>query len=290
MRFCIKSGSVTEFTSRAGKVAYRENSQTMTDKNQVDQDFLDSSQYLAESILLYESVYGEDFVSPGGLAMAGEMIGHMALAPGARVLDVGCGLGGSAFVMARDFGLQVDGIDLSKNMLALANQKLAANGLSDSVRLRWGDCLALECDNCYDAVYSRDVFLHIHDKPRLFAVLNASLCPGGILLFTDYCCGPRPWSDDFGDYVEGRGYSLHTIEEYSGLITDAGFEQVSGEDITPRFIEILHADLGRIGDLELDRSTATELQQSWQQKLARAEAGHQRWGLFAARKEAPQAE
>ena len=115
----------------------------MTDAKQVDQDFLDSSQYLAASILLYESVYGEDFVSPGGLAMAREMIGRMALAPGSRVLDVGCGLGGSAFVMARDFGLLVDGIDLSKNMLALANQKLAANGLSDSVRLEWGDCLAL---------------------------------------------------------------------------------------------------------------------------------------------------
>jgi phosphoethanolamine N-methyltransferase len=129
----------------------------MTDKKQVDQDFLDSSQYLAASILLYESVYGEDFVSPGGLAMAREMIDRMALAPGSRVLDVGCGLGGSAFVMARDFGLLVDGIDLSKNMLALANQKLAANGLSDSVRLEWGDCLKLEREDYYAAVYSRDV-------------------------------------------------------------------------------------------------------------------------------------
>ena len=256
----------------------------MTDAKQVNQDFLDSSQYQATSILRYESVYGEDFVSPGGLAMAREMIGHMALAPGSRVLDVGCGLGGSAFVMARDFGLLVDGIDLSKNMLALAKQKLATNGLSDSVRLEWGDCLELERKDYYAAVYSRDVFLHIHDKPQLFSVLNASLCQGGTLLFTDYCCGPRPWSDDFGDYVEGRGYSLHTIEEYCGLIAGAGFEQVSGEDITPRFIEILHADVERIDGLGLDQPSGSKLRQSWQQKLARAEAGHQRWGLFTARK------
>jgi hypothetical protein len=76
----------------------------------------------------------------------------------------------------------------------------------------------------------------------------------------------------------------------TAVITGAGFEQVSGADITPRFIEILHADLKCIEGLELDKSTGTKLRQSWQQKLARAEAGHQRWGRFTARKGTPQAE
>jgi cyclopropane fatty-acyl-phospholipid synthase-like methyltransferase len=115
----------------------------MIDNRQVTQDFLDSSQYLESSILQYERVYGEDFVSPGGREMAREMIGRMALAPDARVLDVGCGLGGSAFVMASEFGLQVDGIDLSRNMLALANQKLSANGLSRSVNLHAWNWIAV---------------------------------------------------------------------------------------------------------------------------------------------------
>ena len=89
----------------------------MADNNKVTQDFLDSSQYQTNSILEYERVYGEDFVSPGGKDLAHELIARLGLEAGARVLDVGCGLGGSAFVMARDFGLRVDGIDLSKNML-----------------------------------------------------------------------------------------------------------------------------------------------------------------------------
>jgi phosphoethanolamine N-methyltransferase len=256
----------------------------MTEVKQVTQGFLDSAQYLEASILQYESVYGVDFVSPGGRDMAAELISRMALAPGARVLDVGCGLGGSAFVMARDFDLRVDGIDLSKNMLALANEKLAAHGLSDSVNLQWGDCLELDQVDHYDAVYSRDVFLHIDDKQRLLSVLYAALHPGGRLLFTDYCCSPKPWSDEFDDYVEDRGYSLHTTDEYAGLIMNAGFERVTGEDITPRFIEILRSDLERIERSDMDAATSRKLQQSWQQKLARAEAGYQRWGLFTARK------
>jgi len=257
----------------------------MIDNRQVTQDFLDSSQYLESSILQYERVYGEDFVSPGGREMAREMIGRMALAPDARVLDVGCGLGGSAFVMASEFGLQVDGIDLSRNMLALANQKLSANGLSRSVNLQWGDCLELDRSDTYDAVYSRDVFLHIHDKDRLFEVLKASLRKGGKLLFTDYCCGPKPWDTEFNDYVEDRGYCLHTIQEYCELISGAGFTQVSGEDITARFSEILQLDLECIERLDLDETTRAKLALSWQQKLKRSRKGHHRWGAFSAVKE-----
>ncbi len=50
----------------------------------------------------------------------------ISLPAGARVLDVGCGTGGSAFHLARKFGATVIGIDLSKNMLAVAEEHRAA--------------------------------------------------------------------------------------------------------------------------------------------------------------------
>jgi len=254
----------------------------MAETPRVTQDFLDSQQYLESSILQYESIYGEDFVSPGGRLLARELIADMELAPAARVLDVGCGLGGSAFVMAGEFELRVDGIDLSKNMLALARKKLDAYGLSDKVSLQWGDCLELDCRNRYDAVYSRDVFLHIADKARLFEVLHAALQPGGQLIFSDYCCGPKPWSDEFACYVEDRGYSLHTTLEYAGLIADAGFAEIDARDETDRFVELLLAEQGRIDALPTTDEMRARMRASWQQKIERARAGDQRWGLFRA--------
>lgn len=254
----------------------------MSEAIEITQEFLDSSQYLEQSILQYERVYGEDFVSPGGAGMARELIAGMQLEPGARVLDVGCGLGGSAFLMAREFGLVVDGIDLSRNMLGLAERKLAAHGLANSVSLQWGDCLELDRPGYYDAIYSRDVFLHIHDKTRLFAALEASLRPGGMLLFTDYCCGPAPWGDDFAEYVEARGYRLHTVDEYLELIRAAGFEKATGEDLSARFVDILKDDLERIHGLDLEADVLEKLRQAWQQKLARVSAGDHRWGKFCA--------
>ena len=70
--------------------------------------FLDSGQYSHESILKYEQVYGRTFVSPGGKGCAIELIEKLDLKPGSRVLDVGCGIGGSAFLMKQKFNLEVD--------------------------------------------------------------------------------------------------------------------------------------------------------------------------------------
>ena len=253
--------------------------------HEVTQKLLDSDQYSTTSILNYESVYGEDFVSPGGYGMAMELIEQLALNPGRRVLDVGCGLGGSAFLMAREFGLIVDGIDLSQNMLDIAKVKLAAHGLREFVTLEHGDCLELDRPEHYDAIYSRDVFLHIKDKNRLFSVLYRLLKNGGKLLFTDYCCGEEPWSDEFSEYVHQRGYDLHTLPAYAELISAAEFEEVTYLDMTDRFIGILKADLQRILKMDVDRKMQEKLAQSWRGKLNRARSGEHRWGLFKANKE-----
>ena len=248
------------------------------------QEMLDSTQYAVDSIRQYEAVYGEDFVSPGGLAMATELVSLLQLPPGSKVLDVGCGLGGSAFVMARDFALIVDGIDLSTNMLSMAEAKRQVHQLLESVTFTEGDCLQLDCPERYDAIYSRDVFLHIHDKTRLFSVLYAALKPGGKLLFTDYCCGEKPWGDHFVEYVRNREYCLHTLPDYAELIEAAGFVEVQTRDLTSRFIEILNGDLQTIGSSGLPAQDQHQLRQSWLGKLERAESNDHRWGLFTAQK------
>jgi len=121
----------------------------------------DTHQYAPREIRKYEAIYGRHFVSPGGEACARECVARLALTRGDRVLDVGSGLGGSAFLMAREYGAQVHGIDLSADMVALACAKCGEEKLDASVRFTHGDCLELTASREYQAIYSRDVFLHI---------------------------------------------------------------------------------------------------------------------------------
>jgi phosphoethanolamine N-methyltransferase len=245
---------------------------------------LDTHQYAPEKIRNYEAVYGRHFVSPGGEACARECVARLELAPGDVVLDVGSGLGGSAFLMAREYGARVHGIDLSANMVALAKDKCRQEQLEAHVSFTRGDCLELRASRVYQAVYSRDVILHIADKLRLFETLREALVPGGRLLFTDYCRGEGMASDAFESYVAERGYCLYSVAGYDEVLRTAGFVDVESEDWTGRFIDIHRSELGRLPAAGLPADDEAELRQGWQDKIGRAERGEQRWGFFTARR------
>lgn len=250
----------------------------------------DTKQYALDGIRKYEAIYGKHFVSPGGESCARECISRLALEPGDAVLDVGSGLGGSAFLMARECGARVHGIDLSANMVTLAKKKCRDEGLEALVSFAEGDCLELTDSGVYQAVYSRDVILHIENKPRLFEILREALMPGGRLLFTDYCRGEGRSSDAFEAYVAQRGYHLYTVAGYDQCLRKAGFVGVQAEDWTARFVDIHRQELSRLPAAGLAADAEAEMRLGWQEKIARAERGEQCWGLFSARRDAENSE
>lgn len=243
---------------------------------------LDMSQYSIEEIEKYEAIYGKNFISPGGIETARDFIGMLNLSNGMRVLDVGSGLGGSAFLMAREYKVQVHGIDISANMLNAARIRCQEEGLAKRVTFELADILNFSAAFKYDRIYSRDVFLHIPDKAKLMNVLKRSLKKDGQLLFTDYCCGEVEKSEDFQSYIRKRNYSLLTLAAYRDTLAQAGFTGIIAEDRTRQFIEIHESDLANIYRAPLSIQARAELDQSWRAKLERARRGEQRWGLFIA--------
>ena len=241
-----------------------------------DGALLDATQYQIESIEKYEAVYGRNFVSPGGLDSARTCIARLGLRPGMHVLDVGCGLGGSAFCMAREHAVQVHGIDLSANMIEGARQRLHFEGLQSLVTLEQQDVMTLDPTRHgarYQRIYSRDVFLHIHDKARLLTLLRGLLGPGGLLFFSDYCRGEGAPSAAFAAYIAERQYDLCSVRQYRRLMEEAGFEQVTVIDQTAAFATILQTERARIDD---DAAHAP-IRQSWSEKIERAQTGEQGW-------------
>ncbi|KAM0944378.1 putative phosphoethanolamine N-methyltransferase [Dioscorea sansibarensis] len=253
------------------------------------QRFLDSIQYKSSGILRYERVFGEGFVSTGGIETTKEFVSKLELKAGQKVLDVGCGIGGGDFYMAEKFEVDVVGIDLSVNMISFALER--AIGRKCSVEFEVADCTKKTYpDNTFDVIYSRDTILHIQDKPSLFKEFFRWLKPGGKVLISDYCKNPGTPSEEFKEYIKQRGYDLHDVETYGKMLEDAGFHEVVAEDRTDQFIEVLQRELDAvekekdefIGDFS--KEDYDDIVVGWRAKLKRSSNGEQRWGLFIAKK------
>jgi phosphoethanolamine N-methyltransferase len=247
---------------------------------------LDQGQYSLDEIRKYEAIYGRNFISPGGEATARAILSLVTWAPHMDVLDVGCGLGGAAFLIAQTYGARVHGIDLSRNMLQLAQARCQEAQLTQAVTFEHADILRYQHPASFDLVHSRDVFLHIHDKAGLLDPISRCLRPGGRLLFSDYLCRAGAQSADFADYIRGRGYDLRSLEEYRILLTQAGFEVLQAHDRTADFIDILERELAQLESCQLAASERAALAQSWRDKIGRARVGEQRWGVCMAKKPA----
>ncbi len=106
------------------------------------------------------------------------------LPAGSTLLDVGCGIGGSARILARDYGFRVVGISISPAQIERA-QTLTPAGLD--CRFAVMDALALELPNSsFDAVWSVEACPHMPDKQRYADELLRVLKPGGLLAVADW--------------------------------------------------------------------------------------------------------
>ena len=106
------------------------------------------------------------------------------LPEGSRVLDVGCGIGGSARILARDYKLNVVGISISPAQITRATE-LTTPGLS--CRFEVMDALDLQlADHSFDAVWSVEAGPHMPDKQRYADELLRVLKPGGLLAVADW--------------------------------------------------------------------------------------------------------
>jgi cyclopropane fatty-acyl-phospholipid synthase-like methyltransferase len=249
------------------------------------QEFLDSKQYTELSILRYEAIFGHNYISPGGETVADEFINTLDLRQGMSVLDIGCGLGGPAFRMASKSGVHVHGIDLSSNMIRIAKTRLKEEELNNLVTFSQANCLELQTVEEYNVIHSRDVFLHISDKIRLFEVIRRILVSGGQLGFSDYCHGATKPGPEFKGYLRERNYSLLNVEDYTTLLKKAGFTNIIGKDKTLLFIKILENELNNLETAPLNKKDKSSMRKSWNEKLKRAQSREQGWAWFTASKD-----
>jgi len=108
----------------------------------------------------------------------------LRLRPGDKFLDIGCGWGALVRWAATHYGADATGITLSHNQHALANERIAAEGLGASCRVLLQDYRDLRGEGVYDKIASVGMFEHVGLKnlPLYFGKIHTLLKDGGVVL------------------------------------------------------------------------------------------------------------
>ena len=139
----------------------------------------------------------------------------LALEPGQRVLDIGCGWGGMALYLNKVAGVDVLGITLSEHQLKIARERAAAAGVSDHVQFELIDYRLL--NDRFDRIVSVGMFEHVGRKHygEFFAKCRELLKPDGVMLL--HTIGelgePASGPDPFTDKYIFPGYHLPSLSE-----------------------------------------------------------------------------
>jgi len=106
------------------------------------------------------------------------------LPKGSRILDVGCGIGGSSRILAKYYGFNVTGITISPAQVKRARE-LTPSGLNCNFQVM--DALNLKFeDGTFDAVWSVEAGAHMNDKKKFADEMLRTLRPGGYLALADW--------------------------------------------------------------------------------------------------------
>lgn len=115
------------------------------------------------------------------------LAGQLDLHHGAQILDVGCGIGGTAIYFAKHYGVHVTGINLSARQVELARQRAAEEDVADYTDFRVGDAMDLHLpESSFDAVVTVEACCHMPDKQRFFTSCARLLRPEGVYVGVDW--------------------------------------------------------------------------------------------------------
>jgi len=146
----------------------------------------------------------------------------LMIEPGMRVLDIGCGWGGMALTLAKDYGAHVTGITLSQEQHAFATQRVKQASLSEQISIRLCDYRHVE--GRFDRIVSVGMFEHVGPRhfDAYFRTIRNRLTPAGIaLIHTIGWTAPsehtNPW---IAKHIFPGGY-VPTVSEVMGAVEKA---------------------------------------------------------------------
>jgi ubiquinone/menaquinone biosynthesis C-methylase UbiE len=156
-----------------------------------------------------------------------------------KVLDVGCGIGGSSRTLVSNYGCIVTGIDLCEEFCRAADLINERLGYSDNIDIKQGDALDMPFINSsFDSVFIQHVLMNIENKERLISEVYRLLRPKGRLALNTICAGsvnpihfPVIWANNPSISF------LRSPNNIRQLLVTSGFKELLWRDDTKKVLE-----------------------------------------------------
>jgi SAM-dependent methyltransferase len=176
-------------------------------------------------------VLGESY-HPGGLSLTRRLAERLRLRSGRRVADIASGPGATALLLAVDYDVTVDGVDLGQATIERARTVTADAGLAARVRFHLGDAERIPLpDNTCDAVVCECAFCTFPDKARAAAEFARILRPGGRVGITDVTITEAGLPGELTTLAAWVACiaDARPLGEYAAILTQAGLRVVHTE-------------------------------------------------------------
>lgn len=193
--------------------------------------------YSAAGSAIMEMIYGDDYLSPGGIPSTETLAELGNLTHSQRILDIGSGIGGAAFHLAAKRNCKVQGIDLIESNVLVANRRASERGLSDRVNFVCADATALPfASDSFDIVWGQEAWCHVEDKETLMSESARVLVGGGKLVFSDWLLSDPASPDNEEARSVTASPNMGDLESYLQLMQNERFTLESYVDGSEVFI------------------------------------------------------
>jgi geranyl diphosphate 2-C-methyltransferase len=185
-------------------------------------------------------------------AQAEVLLDHLgAVGPGDRLLDAGCGRGGSSIMANARFGCAVDGVSISEKQVAFANEQAKRRGVADKVRYHFRNMLDTGFETAaYRGIWNNESTMYV-DLFDLFAEHSRQLAFGGRYVTITGC---------YNDVTGGRSKAVAQIDQhYTCNIhpRSAYFRAMTANNLVPMSVVDLTAQTIPYWELRAQSSVAT---------------------------------